>query len=277
LAWKAGYAFVDVKHCHGYLGHELLSAIDRPGRYGGNLDNRTRFLREVVSGIRAEAPGLEVAVRVSAFDLIPFRPGPDGTGVPVATDAPYPYAFGGDGTGLGIDLGEPSEFLKLLESLGIELVCTTAGSPYYNPHIQRPAAFPPSDGYRPPEDPLVGVARQIAATAWLKGRHPRLTVVGSGYSYLQEWLPHVGQPVVRDGGADFIGLGRMVLSYPEMPADVLAGRPLARKRICRTFSECTTAPRNGIVSGCFPLDPFYKEHPDRARLTQIKHEAAGSS
>ena len=65
----------------------------------------------------------------------------------------------------------------------------------------------------------------------------------------------MGQAVVRTGGADFIGLGRMALSYPEMPADVLAGRPLRRKQICRTFSDCTTAPRNGLVSGCYPLDP----------------------
>ena len=47
---KAGFAFVDVKHCHGYLGHELLSGIDRSGRFGGSFENRTRFLREIVSG-----------------------------------------------------------------------------------------------------------------------------------------------------------------------------------------------------------------------------------
>jgi 2,4-dienoyl-CoA reductase-like NADH-dependent reductase (Old Yellow Enzyme family) len=269
LARDAGFAFVDVKHCHGYFGHELLSAVDRPGRYGGSLENRTRFLRDVVAGIRAEAPGLEVAVRVSVFDFVPFEAGPDRRGVPVAA-GPYRYAFGGDGSGLGIDLAEPSAFLDLLERLGIELVCSTAGSPYYNPHVQRPAAFPPSDGYRPPEDPLVGVARQVAATARLKARHPRLVLVGSGYSYLQQWLPHVGQRVLRDGGADFIGLGRMVLAYPELPADVLAGRPPDRKRLCRTFSDCTTAPRNGMVSGCFPLDPYYKALPEHARLARIK-------
>jgi 2,4-dienoyl-CoA reductase-like NADH-dependent reductase (Old Yellow Enzyme family) len=270
LAQRAGFAFVDLKHCHGYLGHEFLSAVARPGRYGGRLENRTRFLRDVVAGTRAEAPGLEIGARVSVFDFVPFQAGPDGTGVPAAVAGAYPYAFGGDGTGLGIDLGEPSALLDLLERLGIDLVCTTAGSPYYNPHVQRPAAFPPSDGYQPPEDPLVGVARQVAATARLKARHPRLTVVGSAYSYLQEWLPNVGQRVVRDGGADFIGLGRMMLSYPEMPADVLAGRPPAHKRLCRTFSDCTTAPRNGLVSGCYPLDPFYKGRPERERLAEIK-------
>jgi NADPH2 dehydrogenase len=268
---RAGFAFVDLKHCHGYLGHEFLSAVDRPGRYGGSLENRTRFLREVVAGIRAEAPGLGIAVRVSAVDWLPFRRGPDGRGVPESLPgASYPYAFGGDGTGLGIDLTEPCALVDLLESLGIRLVCVSAGSPYYNPHFQRPALFPPSDGYLPPEDPLAGVARHIAITAALKRHRPSLTIVGSGYSYLQEWLPHVGQAVVRTGAADFVGLGRMALSYPEMPADVLAGRPLDRKRLCRTFSDCTTAPRNGLVSGCYPLDAFYKERPEARTLAQIK-------
>jgi NADPH2 dehydrogenase len=270
-AQQAGYAFVDVKHCHGYLGHEFLSAVDRPGRYGGSFENRTRFLREIVAGIRAEAPGLEMVVRVSIFDIVPYRMGPDRVGEPMPMPgASYPYAFGGDGTGRGIDLTEPDRFLELLADLGIHWVCTTAGSPYYNPHIQRPAAFPPSDGYLPPEDPLIGVARQVAATARLKRRHPGLAVVGSAYSYLQDWLPNVGQRVVRDGNADFVGLGRMVLSYPGLPADVLAGRPLARKKVCRTFSDCTTAPRNGIVSGCYPLDPYYKALPEAGQLAEVK-------
>jgi 2,4-dienoyl-CoA reductase-like NADH-dependent reductase (Old Yellow Enzyme family) len=269
LSQRAGFAFVDVKHCHGYLGHEFLSAVDRPGRYGGGLENRTRFLRDVVAGIRAEAPGLEIGVRLSIFDFVPFQKGPDRVGTPMAA-GPYRHAFGGDGTGLGIDLSEPSALVAMLEKLGVDLICSTVGCPYYNPHIQRPAAFPPSDGYLPPEDPLVGVARQVAATAELKARHPRLVMVGSGYSYLQEWLPNVGQAVLRGGGADFIGLGRMVLAYPELPADVLTGRPLARKRICRTFSECTTAPRNRLVSGCYPLDPFYKALPEAQTMAQIK-------
>lgn len=270
LAHHAGFAFVDVKHCHGYLGHEFLSAVDRPGRYGGSLENRTRYLRSIIAGIRAEAPGLEIGVRISIYDFLPFQPGAEGTGVPAGFEAPYRYAFGGDGSGLGIDLTEPRAVLELLQQLDIELICSTAGSPYYNPHMQRPAAFPPSDGYLPPEDPLLGVARQIEATARIKQMFPKLIIVGSGYSYLQEWLPNVGQRVIRDGKADVIGLGRMVLAYPDLPADVLAGRPLARKRLCRTFSDCTTAPRNGMVSGCYPLDPYYKERPERQAVNAIK-------
>lgn len=272
LAEQAGFDFVDVKHCHGYLLHELLGAVDRPGRYGGDLEGRTRFLRTVVAGIRERAPGLAVAVRLSMFDLLPYTAGPGGVGVPDG-EGPYRRAFGGDGTGAGIDLAETHAFCDLLVELGVGLLSTTAGSPYYNPHIQRPAYFPPSDGYQPPEDPLVGVARQAAATAELAVRHPELAVVGAGYSYLQDWMAHVGQAVVAGGGASMVGLGRMVLSYPHLPADVLAGRPLERSLVCRTFSDCTTAPRNGLVSGCFPIDPFYKDHPQRVALTRAKKEA----
>ena len=274
LAQKAGFDFVDIKHCHGYLGHEFLSAVDRQGKYGGSFENRTRFLRDTVELIRATAPGLDIGVRLSAVDWIPFQPGTDRLGEPMPFHGEsYPYAFGGDGTGVGYDLTEPRQFLALLQELDIQLVCITAGSPYYNFHIQRPAVFPPSDGYLLPEDPLVGVARQIKVTAELKADFPNLTIVGSGYSYLQDWLPNVAQATVSGGMTDFVGLGRMALSYPELPADLLAGRSLQRKRICRTFSDCTTAPRNGMVSGCYPLDEFYKTSENYDRLMEIKKEA----
>lgn len=273
LAKQAGFSFVDVKHCHGYLGHEFLSAIDRPGPYGGSLENRTRFLREITEGIRAEVPGMEIGVRLSAIDFIPFQPGTDADrhGVPTPyPDARYPYAFGGDGSGTGMDYREPVAFLDILKELGIEMVCITVGSPYYNPHIQRPAYFPPSDGYQLLEDPLVGVARQIEVVAELKRQRPDLLYVGSGYSYLQDWFGNVAQAAVRTGATDLVGIGRMVLSYPDICADILAGKPTQRKQICRTFSDCTTAPRNGIISGCYPLDAFYKERPEAEQLKAVK-------
>ncbi len=272
-AGEAGFDFVDVKHCHGYLLHELLSAVDRPGRYGGDFDGRTAFLRAVVAGVRAAAPDLAVGVRLSAFDLAPFEPDGDGTGVPATTATDSAFAFGGDGTGTGVDLGEAHRFLDLCAALGVGLVCVTGGSPYYNPHVQRPAYFPPSDGYAPPEDPLVGAARMLAATAELTASHPGVAVVGSGYSYLQQWLPHVAQHAVRTGRATSVGIGRNMLSYPHLPADVLAGRPLRTEQVCRTFSDCTTAPRNGMVSGCYPLDADYRARPERVEIAAVKRAA----
>jgi 2,4-dienoyl-CoA reductase-like NADH-dependent reductase (Old Yellow Enzyme family) len=47
---------VDVKARHGYLGHELLGARGRAGKHGGPLENRMRFMRQVIEGIRAKLP-----------------------------------------------------------------------------------------------------------------------------------------------------------------------------------------------------------------------------
>jgi 2,4-dienoyl-CoA reductase-like NADH-dependent reductase (Old Yellow Enzyme family) len=282
-AWQVGFQFVDLKHCHGYLGHEFLSAKTRAGDYGGSMANRTRFLRELVQGIRSEAPGLGIGVRLSAVDFLPYRPDPElsdaetlGPGVPVDASGalPYRYGFGMDELDpQRISLQETGEFLQVLTELDIPMVNVTIGSPYYTPHVTRPALYPPSDGYQPPEDPLVGVMRHLALVRDLKAKFPHLCFVGSGYTYLQEFLPHVAQAVVRAGWTDLVGLGRMMLSYPEMAADVLAGRPMQRKRLCRTFSDCTTAPRNGMISGCFPLDTHYKKSPQMAQLTLIKKAA----
>ncbi|MCC7409337.1 MAG: hypothetical protein IT442_14835 [Phycisphaeraceae bacterium] len=280
LAKQAGADFVDIKHCHGYLLHEFLAAHTRPGPYGGSFENRTRILREIVAGIRAQASGLHVGVRLSAFDFPPFRPDPAltqgsnlGPGIPENYQSclPYHYSFGNrPDRPLEIDLAEPIQFLELCTSLCIELVNLSAGSPYYNPHIQRPALFPPSDGYQPPEDPLVGVARQINVVAQLKHACPNVLLVGTGYTYLQDYLPHVAQRCLRLGMVDFVGIGRMVLSYPSILFDAATGGAIERKMICRTFSDCTTAPRNGLRSGCYPLDDYYKQGPDMATMRDLR-------
>ena len=280
IAADVGFDFVDIKHCHGYLGHEFLSAHARQGPYGGAFENRTRFLREIVDGIRSGAPKLKIGVRLSAFDTVPFHPDPMqstatkiGPGVPEPFDSLLPYRWGfgvNPHNPLESDLSEPIRFLALLRDLNVRLVNVSAGSPYTNPHIQRPALYPPSDGYQPPEDPLVGVARQLGVVRTLKQQFPELIFVGSGYSYLQEFLPHVAQAAVRDDRTDCVGLGRMVLAYPELPRDILEGRPFQSRRFCRTFSDCTTAPRHGLASGCYPLDAHYKNSAAAARLKRFK-------
>jgi 2,4-dienoyl-CoA reductase-like NADH-dependent reductase (Old Yellow Enzyme family) len=273
LAEAVGFQFVDVKACHGYLLHEALSAFARPGRYGGDFAGRTRLLREIIASVRGACPALMIGVRLSVFDTVPYETSRE-IGRPLAYDAHLPYRLGfgvSADNPLHMDLSEPIELLKVLQRDGVTIVNLSCGSPYYCPHIQRPALFPPSDGYQPPEDPLVGVCRQIDAARICKQAVPELPMVGTGYSYLQDYLPHVAQAVVRAGWIDSIGLGRMVLSYPELPADTLARKPMARKQVCRTFSDCTTAPRNQIVSGCYPLDPYYKALPEAERLKAMKH------
>src|SRR5437667_7190629 len=105
IASDVGADFVDIKHCHGYLLHEFLSAHTRPGKYGGSFENRTRVLREIIDGIRANGNSIEIGVRLSAFDFVPFKPDPAlsqpgklGPGIPEDSShcLPYRYAFGGN-------------------------------------------------------------------------------------------------------------------------------------------------------------------------------------
>ncbi len=271
-AAAAGFDMVDIKACHGYLVHEFLSARRRPGPWGGDFQGRSRLLRTLVERVRNECPDLLIGVRLSLFDTVPFRM-VDGRGepMPYADALPYDCGFGVDAHDpIVIDLTEPIELLHMLRDLEVAAVNLTAGSPYTVPHVSRPAAFPPSDGYPPPEDPLIGVWRQIDASRKAKAAVPDLPLVGTAYTYLQEFSVQAAQAAVRAGWIDAVGLGRMVLSYPNLPADSLAGRPLVRGSICRTFSDCTTAPRNGLVSGCYPLDPYYKAMPEAATVKSIK-------
>jgi NADPH2 dehydrogenase len=274
LAAEVGFQFVDVKACHGYLLHELLSARTRPGKFGGDLAGRSRVLFTVIDRIRQELPELIVGVRLSVFDFVPYKTSREvGQPMDFADLLPYQHGFGSDPENpLAYDLSEPLELMRRLCAGGVAMLNLSCGSPYYNPHIQRPAIFPPSDGYQPPEDPLVGAWRQIDVVRQCKAALPGVPLVGTGYSYLQDYLPHVAQAVVANGWVDFVGLGRMVLSYPELPHDVLTTGKLQRKLVCRTFSDCTTAPRSGIISGCYPLDEHYKQLPQREELTEIKQK-----
>ena len=278
VAHRAGFDFVDIKCCHGYLLHEVLASKTRSGTYGGeSLSSRMRLFECIVMAVRAACPSLRIGVRLSAADAGPFHKDPTtGRGVPMteAGVAIEQHTFGylPDADARALDLREAEAFLRRCVELDIETANITLGSPYWNPHLQRPAAYPPSDGYQPPDDPLRFVATHLRATRQLAAAVPQMALVGTGYTYLQEWLPHVAQHVVGRSDAAFVGLGRMLLSYPELADDVLHGRPMQQKRLCRTFSDCTTAPRNGMISGCFPLDPYYKAMPEAERMKQLKKE-----
>ena len=290
IAWDVGADFVDIKHCHGYLLHEFLGAHTRPGKFGGSFENRTRILRDIIGGIRASGNPIGIGVRLSTFDKVPYRPDPAlsvpgklGSGIPEEHThlLPYRYGFGvSESDPTQIDLTETFRFAELCAQLGVKILNTTAGSPYYTPHIQRPAAYPPSDGYQPAHDPLIDVGRQVEVVRHLKTRLGELKIqspdsgvpvlVSSGLSYVQEYLPHVSQCLLRNDWTDMIGIGRAVLSYPAMLADAAQKGEIEKRFICRTFSDCTTAPRNGLISGCYPLDKYYTVKPEAAQLKEIK-------
>jgi len=258
LAVRAGFDFLDVKQCHRYLLNELLGARNRPGLYGGSLENRTRLARDIFMAIRAAVPNtVLLATRMNAFDGIAFT----ADGAPVPHDSPVPNGWGLDATDpLKPDLSEPLAWVAEMRTLGVSLVNVTLGNPYAQPHFGRPFETPPPDGYESPEHPLVGVDRHFRITEAIQRSQPDLAVVGTGYSYLQDFLPQAAAANVRDNRVSLAGVGRASLSQPDWARHLKEHGVLDRKRVCRTFSYCTALmrekrhPLGQFPTGCPPFD-----------------------
>ncbi|MCS6977663.1 MAG: NADH:flavin oxidoreductase [Gemmatales bacterium] len=259
LAWRIGFQFVDLKQCHSYLLNELLGARSRTGLYGGSFENRTRFVRNVLAGIRQAAPGLLVATRLNVFDGVPFRQIERAKQLAAAGHAPLGWGVAADDP-MKPDLDEPLRWIGEMRRLGVVLVNVTVGNPYASPHLLRPFEYPPPDGYDPPEHPLLGVARHFAVTAEVQRAFPDLALVGSGYSYLQEFWPYAGADNVAEGRTTFVGIGRAALAQPDFARRLLHEGRLDRRRVCRTFSYCTALmrakdhPLGQYPTGCPPFD-----------------------
>lgn len=261
FAHRAGFQFVDVKQCHRYLLSELLGAHSRPGRYGGSFENRTRLAREIVSAIRAEVPGLMIATRINVFDGMPFQKGLENQGE--ASEFSRPIV---DGWGIDLnepmrpDLAEPLKYIAELVRLGVAAVNVSMGNAYACPHVLRPFEIPPPDGYEAPEHPMIGVNRHFSLTERVQSAFPNLAVVGSGYSYLQEFMPHAAAANIRDQRCTFVGVGRATLAQPDFARQIRERGRLERKRVCRTFSYCTALMRSKhnelgqFATGCPPFD-----------------------
>jgi len=271
-AYKAGFDFIDIKQCHTYLLNELLGARIRGGKYGGSFENRTRFVRNLLIRIRNEL-GTErmIASRFNAFDGVPFRKAPDtGVGMPIPFETPYEYSFGVDRQNpLREDLTEPLMLVRLLREHGVVMVNVSMGSPYYNMHYGRPFERTPDDGYYPPEHPLVGVARHFRITGAIQQAFPDLAVVGTGYSWLRQFLLSAGESNIRRKRVTIVATGRGAIAYPEYAKDARETGSLKSSKVCLAISYCTNLMRSKnnelgqYPTGCVPRDevytPIYKE------------------
>jgi 2,4-dienoyl-CoA reductase-like NADH-dependent reductase (Old Yellow Enzyme family) len=239
LASQAGFDAVDIKACHGYVVNELLAAYERQNsRYGGSFENRIRFLLDVIGKIRKKVPAIGIAVRMNAYDGLP-----------------YPYGFGSTkDDAAGIDLSEPERVLSRLIEKGCSLLNITAGIPNLFPHFGRPFDRPLPGAPIPPEHPLQGVYRLISLTADLQKKYSHIPLVGTGYSWLRQFFPHVGAAVLENEMAGFVGMGRSAFAYPEAPLDLVEKGKLNTKKVCISCSRCSEMMRMGGTSGCVMKD-----------------------
>jgi len=236
LAWRAGYNAVDIKACHGYLVIDLLAAKSRKGSlFGGEeTERRFRFLLETIDRIKDEVPEIMVTCRLGISDL-------------------YPGGFGVDEKGES-DFTESILLVDQLATRGTGLLNITMGSPYYNPHVNRPYDTPVPGSSVPSEHPLEGVIRMIKGTAIFSERFPGIAIVGSGWSYLRHYAPNVAASVLNGGKAAFAGFGRNSFAYPSMPLDLKNTGRADPKKVCITCSGCTRLIRNLRPGGCVIRD-----------------------
>ncbi|MCI0377778.1 MAG: NADH:flavin oxidoreductase, partial [Gemmataceae bacterium] len=281
IAYRLGYQFVDIKQCHRYLLSELLAARTRSGPYGGSLENRTRLARDIITAIKTTVPGILIATRINVFDCIPYQKNAEtGLGEPCPWQTPLECAWGTDSHDPEKpDLAEPLQWIGEMLKLGVVSVNVSMGNPYATPHVIRPFEYPPPDGYETPEHPLIGVDRHFRLAAQVQGAIPvgqdsvpvqqggqernpilRTAIVGSGYSYLQEFMPNAGAANLRDGRISFVGVGRATLAQPDFVRQLQEHGRMDRKRVCRTFSYCTALMRSKqnelgqYATGCPPFD-----------------------
>ena len=263
LAIEAGFTAVDVKATHGYLGFELLGAKTREGRYGGPLENRARFLRNIVGKIRARfGRRLTIAMRLGCYEGLPYVcDAASGMGVPMEYPLPYPYGFGVDAANPhSIDLEEVKRAVSWFRDDGVELLSVSLGVPYFNPHIGRPFEKPDEGNYEQPEHPLLGVDRHFQVTGELQRAFPNLPMVGAGYSWLQQFAVNAGAHNLRAGAAQFFGMGRNALAYPDFAREALDTGALSQRRCCKTLTYCSylmrqkNHPLGQFPTGCPPFD-----------------------
>lgn len=239
MAAEAGFDGVDIKACHGYLVSELLASRSRENsRYGGSFDNRTRFLRETTAKIKTGVPNIIIASRLGLYDSVPC-----------------PYGFGTDEKdAANSDLSEPVALVKKLSKKGLTLLNITAGIPAYRPHYGRPFDKPVRGGSVPDEHPLTGVSRLVRLASRLQKEFPSLAVVGTGYSWLRRFFPHVAAGVLTNGGASLIGVGRLAYAYPDFAWDLMDKGALDPRKLCLACSGCSTLLRAGGPVGCLVRD-----------------------
>lgn len=226
LCMRAGFDGVDVKACHLYLLSELLGAFDRPAPYGGSYENRVSIYLRCVDASRDALGGGILAARINLYD--------------------GSAAGWGVGDGLELDLSEPLRLARDLAQRGVTLLNLTMGTPYYNPHVNRPYA---RGGYQPPESPLEGVGRLLYGCAAVQRELPGVVCVATGFSYLREFAPEIAAGLIAGGGAKVAGFGRMSFAYPDFAGDIMGGG-MRHEKCCVTCGLCTKIMRAGGRPGC---------------------------
>jgi 2,4-dienoyl-CoA reductase (NADPH2) len=148
----------------------------------------------------------------------------------------------------------PDEPLLLVDKMieaGVTLLSNSAGNPYYiYPQVTRPFDTSSMGIPVPDEHPLISVARLFEFTRLIQQKAGDVPVIGSGYSWLRQFLPYAAAANLADGSCSMIGLGRMAFAYPDAPRDIFEKGRMEPSKCCIACSKCTQIMRDHGKTGC---------------------------
>ena len=256
-AREAGADGVELHSSHGYLFTQFLSSAinDRKDKYGGHVENRARFLIEVIRAIRAEVgPDFHVQAKLNAVD---------------AGDALYPWEKKGN------TLEESLTIAQMAEEEGIDCVHVSIGSIF--PHPQLPSGgFPPdelnwwyggmvSSGVRAYINYAMfhfKVLRPVFLYLWNRSKKER-NIEGVCYEEAGEFKKRLKVPIINTGGyqdgalirkvisegyVDGVSIARPLIANNNLPLILKAGG--APEKPCTFCNRCLV---NAIANplGCY--------------------------
>jgi 2,4-dienoyl-CoA reductase-like NADH-dependent reductase (Old Yellow Enzyme family) len=194
ICQEAGFTGVQIHAAHGYLLSAFLSprANTRTDEWGGSLENRARFLLDVVRATRARVgEAFPISVKINSAD---FQRG-------------------------GFSPDDSLQVVKWLDAEGVDLIEISGGS-YEQPTMMKMA------GLEPVYDPTTASASTIAREAYFQRFAPTIRAAISRAKLMVTggFRTAAGMAAaVETDGIDLIGLGRPLCVSPDAPARLLNG------------------------------------------------------
>ncbi len=257
----AGCDGIELHACNGYLFTQFLSSgiNDREDEYGGSLENRARFLFDVVRAVRAEVGAdFHLQVKMNGVDY---------------NDALEPWQ------GAGNTLDEAIQVAQWLEAAGVDALHISTGS--FFPHPRNPAGDFPVKTVTENYDTMLSSGsltlrnylafrylRSASAAVWLrtvKGLEPEGISLAEARAIKQSVsIPvlstggyqraSVIRAAIEEGSCDAVAIARPLLANPDLPRMFAAGLDEAP----RPCSYCNKCLMNVVENplGCYDEDRF---------------------
>jgi 2,4-dienoyl-CoA reductase-like NADH-dependent reductase (Old Yellow Enzyme family) len=189
---EAGFTGVEIHGAHGYLINQFLSPATniRTDDWGGSLENRARFLLEVVRAVRAAVGSdFPVGLKLNSAD---FQSG-------------------------GFSHAESMLVIEMLNHEGLDLLELTGGT--YEQLSMLGARAEAGADQRPSRASTVAREAYFAVYAAAARRVARMPIMSTGG--FRRRASMIG--ALNDGTCDLIGLGRPLVTDPDVSAKLLAG------------------------------------------------------